>query len=244
MLLPPLRVTSLALERIRATAAGHCCHDQPLCFQPSIQRLMGSPCVSSMAPARSSWLAERCRSSLTFQIACDHRVPRRSLRLSGAPLHQRHDLAHEALQLFVHIRDGPDEDPVESGIGIRAKRGGAVVGGPDQTCPLSSSAGRFNSRSSTRAVPCARGHLRSRRSTSSRASRRNPSSPRPDSANARPSFSRACAACAGAVLYAEASHPSPNRATRRRPASEPQLPIQIGGPSGRFGRGSSATFVE
>ena len=43
------------------------------------------------------------------------------------------------------------------------------------------------------------------------------------------SFAKAAANWSGIVLYAEASHPSPSRATRRKPASEPQLPIQIGG---------------
>ena len=32
----------------------------------------------------------------------------------------------------------------------------------------------------------------------------------------------------GVVLYADASHPSPTRATRRSPAADPQLPTQIG----------------
>ena len=42
----------------------------------------------------------------------------------------------------------------------------------------------------------------------------------------------------GVVLYAEASQPSPKRATRRSPAFEPQLPIHSGMPASRArGRG-------
>src|SRR5262249_55292573 len=43
----------------------------------------------------------------------------------------------------------------------------------------------------------------------------------------------------GVVLYADASQPSPRRATRRRPAAEPQLPIQTGTPPGRLGAGAN-----
>jgi hypothetical protein len=88
------------------------------------------PGLSALA-SRASDRSQRSWSSLTLQLVA-RSTPHPT---SPGPLHQRHDLAHEALQLFVHIRDGPDEDPVESGIGIRAKPGGAVVGGPDQNLP-------------------------------------------------------------------------------------------------------------
>ena len=43
----------------------------------------------------------------------------------------------------------------------------------------------------------------------------------------------------GVVLYAEASQPSPRRATRRKPAREPQLPIHNGTPRPCRGGGNS-----
>ena len=43
----------------------------------------------------------------------------------------------------------------------------------------------------------------------------------------------------GVVLYAEASQPSPRRATRRKPAREPQLPIHNGIPPPCRGGGNS-----
>ena len=58
-------------------------------------------------------------------------------------------------------------------------------------------------------------------------------------AQVTPYSARPAATCSGVVLYADASQPSPSRATRRSPAADPQLPIQIGGRP-EVGRGSSA----
>ena len=43
----------------------------------------------------------------------------------------------------------------------------------------------------------------------------------------------------GVVLYPDASQPSPSRATRRRPAGEPQLAIHSGGLSGSCDRSAA-----
>ena len=56
----------------------------------------------------------------------------------------------------------------------------------------------------------------------------NDSGSRPADRSAASSVVRPAAGRPGVVLYADANHPSPRRATRRRPAAEPQLPTQIG----------------
>jgi len=54
---------------------------------------------------------------------------------------------------------------------------------------------------------------------------------------------RPAANSCGSVLYADASHPSANRATRFRPMSDPQLPIQIGMRATPLGFGSSSMLA-
>ena len=103
--------------------------------------------------------------------------------------------------------------------------------------------GRFSIAASRARVSSRSGDRRSRGSTwwpaRSRGARRlGVTSPGP-----RPASSRPAVTCSGVVLYADASQPSPSRATRRSPASDPQLPIQIGGPPRRVGRGSR-TWVD
>ena len=72
------------------------------------------------------------------------------------------------------------------------------------------------------------------RNAVARALRRGPADQPPPSA---PDVDPPLAKALGVVLYADASQPSARRATRRRPASEPQLPIQIGGPPACAGLG-------
>src|SRR6185437_9867387 len=55
-----------------------------------------------------------------------------------------------------------------------------------------------------------------------------PSAGRPAATSSSRNRTLAAAKPAGVVLYADASHPSPSRATRRSPAADPQLPTHSG----------------
>jgi hypothetical protein len=66
-----------------------------------------------------------------------------------------------------------------------------------------------------------------------------PSAARPQARSCCESESLAARKASGVVLLADANQPSPSRATRRSPGSEPELPIQTGTPPLRRGAGAS-----